>query len=185
LKKSVTIELSAPPSRRNLSGQDRAAFRSWLDGAGRQILTRALSAIPGNVAIKMLVGLPSEPSDLDHVARPIINLLETHEVIAEDAVSDLALRWDRTVQKGRVLVQVREARAPHCRLSARARARISEVQRARWAAARAKKCSNEEIHHGAQNDGPGHDDAQSHQEHRARQADQNITLARTRVDALE
>lgn len=147
MKKSITIELSAPPSRRNLSGQDRAAFRLWLDVAGRQILTRALSAIPGNVAVKLLVGLPSKPSDLDHVARPIVSLLETHDVIAEDAVSDLTMRWDRTVQDGRVLIEVRQARPPHCRLSARARARISEVQRARWAAARAKKFSNEETHH--------------------------------------
>ncbi len=139
MKKSVAIELPAPPSRSKLNGQDRSALRSWLDVAGRQILTRALSAIPGSVAIKVLVGLPSDPSDLDHIARPIINLLETHEVIAADAVSDLSMRWDRTVQNGRVLVQVRQARPPHCRLGAEARARISEVQRARWAQHRASK----------------------------------------------
>ena len=139
MKKSVAIELPAPPSRSKLYGQDRSALRSWLDVAGRQIVIKALSAIPGTVAVKMLVGLPSEPSDLDHIARPIINLLETLEVIAEDAVSDLSMRWDRTVQNGRVLIEIRQARPPHCRLGARARARISEVQRARWAQHRASK----------------------------------------------
>ena len=147
MKKSIMIELPVPPRQSKRSDQDRAAFRLWLDTAGRQILTRIQSAITGNVAVKMLVGLPSKPSDLDHVARPIVTLLEAHEVIAEDAVSDLSMRWDRTVQDGRVLIEVRQARPPHCRLSARARARISEVQRARWAAARAKKFSNEETHH--------------------------------------
>ena len=98
-----------------------------------------LPALPGTVALNILVGVPSVPRDLDHVAKPVVDLLELHEVFREDAASDLTMRFDRTIEQGRVRVEIRKVRSPHCRPGLAERAQMSKSHRARWAVARNQK----------------------------------------------
>ena len=132
MKPSTTIDLQTPPS-----STDSTEFRAWRETAGRQI--HGIKAISGTVAITMHVGLPPSLSGLEQVARDVVALLEAKDIIGEDSVSDLALRWDRTVQAGTVQIVMREVTPPHCRIGADARAKVSAAMRARWAAVRLEK----------------------------------------------
>lgn len=143
MKGAETIEIPTPPTSIGSSGENQGALRQWLDDAGRFILAKRPWPFRGNVAVKMFAGLSSDPSNakglLECIAHPVIALLEEHEIIEQDALSDLTMRWDRTVEGGHVRVEIRSARPPRYRLSAEARARVSQIQRARWAKARRQK----------------------------------------------
>jgi hypothetical protein len=178
---TIVLDLPLPPPT-STPGDSR--YCEWLTTAGHAIIESRAKPIVGSVAVKACVPV-GERLSLERIAARLVDALVAHGVVEVGAMADLAMRRDITIEEGRIKVEVRRTKPPEARLRAAARANVAQAVRARWAAARAKKFSNEETHHGAQNDGPGHDDAQSHQEHRARQADQNITLARTRVDALE
>ena len=73
------------------------------------------------------------------IAARLIDILVAHGVIGEGRVSDLAMRLDRTIAKGRVRLEVTQTKPPAERLGADARANVSRSARARWAGYRAEK----------------------------------------------
>jgi hypothetical protein len=82
-----SIELPLPP---------RGRDADWSSEAGRDLERQRPMPISGHVCIRILVGLVDERRNLDTIASAVLDVLTMHRVIELDAVTDLALRWDRT-----------------------------------------------------------------------------------------
>ena len=110
---STTISLPFPPPLNNLfanvAGKGRVKsdrYRQWANAAGWEIQSVRPKAIPGPVAITILLGKPDRRRrDLDGMAKAVCDLLVDHRVIEDDSlVQRLTLAW-APVQGAHVTVE--------------------------------------------------------------------------------
>jgi hypothetical protein len=88
------------------------------------------------VKLRLRAGIV-EDRTLTNIIKAVIDQLAERCVIKPPTcVSDLDVRWDRTIEPGRVAVDIWEAVAPTRRLTAVTPQRIADAQRKRWAAYR-------------------------------------------------
>ncbi len=85
------LELPLPPSANQLwrvvgsRVVKSSAYRSWLEIAGFELLRQRPVAVPSPVAVSLVLrGRVYLGRDLDNFAKPVLDLLRHHEVIAGD-----------------------------------------------------------------------------------------------------
>lgn len=115
--KFVTVTLPRPPSVNhafyNAKGGGRRkteAYREWRKEAGWEIKIQRPGKVLGAVAIDYRVSPVFEvlrKRDLDNFLKPLSDALVDLGLIKDDSlVVDLRIRWDKTVEPGRVVVRV-------------------------------------------------------------------------------
>ena len=135
-RKSYRTELTLPTPVstnslwRNSKGKvhKSAKYTRWLRDAGWELVAQKPLAIPSPVKIVMRAGLPfgGRKPDLDNLLKGLLDLLEAHRVIESDAdVVDIALKWDRIIEPGRINVALNRTTPIEHRLDAKARAKVS------------------------------------------------------------
>lgn len=121
---------------------DQLRHARWLELAGAELQAQGPVVITGPAALRVRAGLPERPRDLTVLGLALRDLLVAHGVIAGHiAVVDLDLAWDRTVPGNCCSVELWRTSAPHQRITAESRRRLSATVSQRWADARAGKAT--------------------------------------------
>lgn len=113
----VTVTLPIPPSVNhafyNASEGGRGktrAYKDWREEAGWEIKIQKTGKVLGAVAIDYRVSPVfhvKRKRDLDNFLKPLSDALVDLALIEDDSlIMDLRIRWDETVEQGKVVVRV-------------------------------------------------------------------------------
>ena len=134
---SRSIELSLPPA-------DATKHEAWLRGAAAELNAQLgdKTRLQGCVRLTLVAGVVGDQRVLVSVANLIVRLLSEHVIDGLSCVTDAFVKWDRTLEAGRVRIIVKRTTPPARRISAATRTRVSTAVRARWARAKAQNSSS-------------------------------------------
>ena len=130
---SRSIELSLPPA-------DAAKHEAWLRGAAAELNAQLSdkARLQGCVRLFLVAGVVGDQRVLVSVANLIVRLLSEQVIDGPSCVTDAFVKWDRTLEAGRVRIIVKRTTPPARRIGAATRTRVSTAVRARWARAKAQ-----------------------------------------------
>jgi hypothetical protein len=134
---SRSIELSLPPA-------DASKHEAWLRGAAAELSAQIgdQPRLRGCVRLALVAGVVGDERVLLAVANLIVmRLLSEHVIDAPSFVTDVAVKWDRTLEAGRMRVIVKRTTPPARRISAATRTRVSIAVKERWARVKAHDSS--------------------------------------------
>jgi hypothetical protein len=122
------IELSLPPA-------DASKHAAWLRGAAAELNAQIGDAprLQGCVRLTLVAGVVGGERILVAVANIIVRLLSEQVIEGPSLVTDASVKWDRTLEAGRVRIIVKCTTPPVRRISAATRTRVSTAVKARWA----------------------------------------------------
>lgn len=124
----VTIELPLPP----VASVRSEEFNAWRQAAALKLEAQQVSLVDGCVAIRLRAGLV-DSREMHAALMHAVAILAKHDVIeSASSATDLSARWDRSVEPGRMVLDLRQTRAPEKRPCLQARLRASQQQSARW-----------------------------------------------------
>jgi Holliday junction resolvase RusA-like endonuclease len=113
----TTIDLPMPPSVNRIwrVGAGGRVYRdpeyvAWQRLAGWELAAQRPDKLPARTAVAVTIraGRPKRARDVDNLGKALLDLLQAHRVIANDAdVADLRIVWDTAIEPGRVRVDVR------------------------------------------------------------------------------
>lgn len=134
--RNLKLSLPLPPPPDHMSG----AQSNWLKRAAAEIANQLSSegrtTLAGHARLRVHVGIVPGRALVTVVPAVVGILVETRLVEGPHVISDLETRWDKTVEPGRVQIEISPAVPPLRRIGAATRKRVAERTRARWAAAR-------------------------------------------------
>jgi crossover junction endodeoxyribonuclease RusA len=97
----------------NVPGKGRvktAAYKSWITEAGWAVKPQIKHRFSGDVRVSVAIG-PRRNRDIDNTLKPILDLLQSHYVVANDRqVIDLSVKWSDDVEGCRI--EIADAREP-------------------------------------------------------------------------
>jgi Holliday junction resolvase RusA-like endonuclease len=119
----MRIEISMPPSvnqiwrsarvRGRLRVYRSKAYRIWKASAGWEIRAQRPVPIAGWVRVTISLGMTKRRSDEDNRVKCCLDLLVQHGLLEDDSkVASVTSKWDSAVTPGRIMVEVKRARAP-------------------------------------------------------------------------
>lgn len=93
-----SFELPYPPSTnslfRNVPGKGRVKtqrYLRWEVEAGWELKRQRVNAIPGPVHFSMIVERKGGRRDLDNTIKPVLDLLVSHQILADDSMKNVPL----------------------------------------------------------------------------------------------
>ena len=132
----LTLSLPLPPATDHTHG----AQLSWRKRAIAELATQMPSERPAfghHARVRALAGIMPGRALVEIIPAVAGVLVDAGLIAAIVVISDIETRWDKTIEPGRLRIEIAPAVPPLRRIGAAARQRIRDRTLARWARSRA------------------------------------------------